>query len=64
MNKQLEHYNVTFVGDYFTAVVPIQLDRRTEDSDYIVLTADVFIRHMYGWSPLEHATVSVEVERD
>ena len=59
-----DHYTVTFVGDYFTCTVPVALIEPTEDNDYIITWADAIIQHVYGWSPLEHATVSVEVEHD
>ena len=59
-----EHYVVTFVGDFFTCIVPVEQYGPTEDDDYIIAAADTIIQHVYGWSPLEHATVSVEVEHD
>ena len=59
-----EYYTVTFVGDYFTCTVPVGLATSGEDSDYIVAAADTIIQHVYGWSPLEHANIAVEVEHD
>ena len=59
-----EHYIVTFVGDYFTCVVPWEQYGPTEDDDTIIAAADLLMQQAYGWSPLAAATVSVEVEHD
>ena len=60
-----EYYTVTFVGDYFTCTVPVKQEYpSTEDSDVIVACADAIIQDFYGWSPLEYATISVEVEHE
>ena len=60
-----EGYIVTFVGDYFTCTVPVEQEYpSSKDSDAIVAEADAIIQDFYGWSPLEYATISVEVEHD
>ena len=62
---EYEYYTVTFVGDYFTCTVPVKQEyASTEDSDVIVACADEYFQDVYGWSPLDYATISVEVEHD
>lgn len=64
VSEDLYYYNTTFVGDFFTCTVPVELRYGDEDDDYIITCADAIMQHTCGWSPLDHANVSVEVERD
>lgn len=58
------HYNVRFVGDYFTCDVPVtRPDDLPEDYDQVIATADETFQALYGWAPLDYADGGVEVER-
>lgn len=63
MNSTLDtEYQVTFVGDYFTMIVNVQGVEGDEDT--AIDLADNIIRHQYGWSPKEFATVEIETWRE
>ena len=62
--NEYTHYNVRFVGDYFTCDVPVtRRDDLPEDYDQVITTADETFQILYGWAPLDYAAISVEVDR-
>ena len=61
--------DVMFVGEYFTLVTSVQLDERlrtdedTDDDDFAIRLASVWLGEYYGWDVLEASNEVGVIER-
>jgi hypothetical protein len=61
--------DVMFVGEYFTLITSVQLDERlrtdedTDDDDFAIRLASVWLGEYYGWDVLEASKEVGVVER-
>jgi hypothetical protein len=61
--------DVMFVGEYFTLVTSVQLDERlrtdedTDDDDFAIRLASVWLGEYYGWDVLEASKEVGVIER-